>query len=289
MSYRGRVRRLWIIVIVLASLVTLASLALAATRLIDAGSNAGASDGGTSSDTDRPTIVEDEDLGDLEVYQVDEAGDLVPAPAADSLTATVWETFLRVATRDFAAEVLLEYQVGDAPDSDTLAFVYPSDDPAYWVLAANLATSEDQATLVPTLVHEYAHILTLGTEQVGPVSGACPTIELDEGCADEDSTIWAFQERFWSGYTDAPGVDNGDWEVSDPFYAAHEDDFVSDYAAMNVVEDVAETFAVFVMEDRPTGDSVAAQKVEFFWGYPEYVAIRERIRAEFADDLGLVG
>lgn len=288
-------RRLWILVIVLASLLTVTSLAVAAVGLLADGDPATDGSTGRSPSTStetgatEPTIVEDDDLGQLTVYAVDEAGDLVPAPAADSLTASVWETFLRVATRDFAAEVLLEYQVGDAPESDTLAFVYPADDPAYWVLAANLATSEDLATLVPTLVHEYAHILTLSTEQVGEVSGACPTLELDEGCADENSTIWAFQDRFWSGYTDAPGVDNGDWAVSDPFYAEHPDDFVSDYAAMNVVEDVAETFAVFVMEDRPTGDVVAAQKVEFFWDFPEYVAIRERIRAEFADDLGLVG
>ena len=64
---------------------------------------------------------------------------------------------------------------------------------------------------------------------------------------------------------------------------------MSDYAATNVVEDIAESFMTFVLEDEPTGDTVAAQKLDFFWQLPEYVAIRERIRAEFADDLGLVG
>lgn len=64
---------------------------------------------------------------------------------------------------------------------------------------------------------------------------------------------------------------------------------MSDYAATNAIEDAAETFMTFVLEDEPTGDSMVARKLEFFWGYPELVAIRERIRTEFADDLGLVG
>ena len=64
---------------------------------------------------------------------------------------------------------------------------------------------------------------------------------------------------------------------------------MSDYAATNAIEDAAETFMTFVLEDEPTGDSMVARKIAFFWGYPELVAIRERIRTEFADDLGLVG
>ena len=123
--------------------------------------------------------------------------------------------------------------------------------------------------------------------QVGEIGGTCPTLELDEGCADPDSTMWRFQQQFWADYQDAPDPSNGEWEVTDAFYAEHEDDFVSDYAATNVVEDVAESFMTFVLEDRPSGDSVIAAKLDFFWSVPEYVAIRERIRAEFAVDLGL--
>ena len=47
----------------------------------------------------------------------------------------------------------------------------------------------------------------------------------------------------------------------------------------------------FVLEDRPrdASASVTAAKLEFFWQYPEFEAIRERIRAEFAVELGLAG
>lgn len=236
--------------------------------------------------TAHPTIEEDDDFGTVEIYTVLDDGSL--DPAATALTATVWETFERVATVDFAAEVMTQFRVGDAPDSDTLAYVYQDDDPDYWILADNLATSEDTAQLIATLIHEYAHILTLATDQIDPEQASCSTIEMDEGCATEESTFLAFTHRFWDDYGDsAPEIANSDADVAWEFYLAHEDDFVSDYAATNVVEDLAETFMTFVLEEEPSGDSVVASKLAFFWEYPEYVVIRERIRAEFADELGL--
>jgi len=236
--------------------------------------------------TGLPATETDDDFGTVDVYAVLDDGSL--SPNASGLADDVWETFTRVATLDFTAEVLLEYRVGDAPDSDTLAYVYQDDDPRYWILAANLATSGDHEQLVATLIHEYGHILTLDTSEVSPDVASCSTLDLDEGCADDDSLVLAFERRFWSGYDDAPDPANSDADVAWEFYLEHEDDFVSDYAATNVVEDVAETFMTFVLEDEPTGSSTIAEKLDFFWGYPEFVAIRERIRAEFADDLGLV-
>jgi len=231
---------------------------------------------------------QDDDFGTVDVYAVLDDGSL--DPAASGLAATVWGTFTRVATLDFAAEVMTQYRVGDSASSDTLAYVYQDDDPQYWVLAANLATSDDPQQLIATLIHEYAHILMLGTDEVDPAATSCDTLQLDEGCAHGDSSLLAFERQFWEPYGDAaPDLANTDADLAWEFYLAHEDDFVSDYAATNAIEDAAETFMTFVLEDEPSGDSVIARKIEFFWAYPEYVAIRERIRAEFADDLGLVG
>ncbi|MEC8762510.1 MAG: hypothetical protein VXY40_07145, partial [Actinomycetota bacterium] len=61
----------------------------------------------------------------------------------------------------------------------------------------------------------------------------------------------------------------------------HEEDFVSDYAATNVVEDFAESFMTFVLEPEPDDDTVIGQKLLFFWDRPEYVEIRDHVRAEF--------
>lgn len=227
----------------------------------------------------------DDDFGTVDVYTVQADGSL--EPQARGLAADVWTTFTRVATVDFAADVVTEFRVGDAPESDTLAYVYQDRDPEYWVLAANLATSDDPTQLIATLVHEYGHILTLATDEVDPDGIGCVTIELEEGCAGEASLLWQFEQAFWAGYPDAPDVSNTDPDVAWDFYYDHEDDFVSDYAATNVVEDIAETFMTFVLEDEPDGDSVVATKLSFFWGYPEMVAIRERIRDEFSEELGL--
>lgn len=234
-----------------------------------------------------PVVEGDEDFGSVNVFAVQSDGSLDPEP--EGLELEVWHTFMRVTTPEFATDVVTEYRAGDAPDSDTLAYVYQARNPENWVLAANLATSDDPELLVATLIHEYAHILTLGVDEVNPRFGDCPTIRLDEGCAYDDSTLQAFVQQFWSAYDDsAPDVSNTDPDVAWDFYIDHEDDFVSDYAATNAVEDIAESFMTFVLEDEPSGDTVVARKLGFFWSYPDYVAIRERIRSEFADDLGLV-
>lgn len=236
---------------------------------------------GTGIDVGDPAIEEDDDFGTVEVYDVLDDGTL--SPVAMGPAAEVWDMFLQVATVDFAAEVVLQYRVGDAPESDTLAYVYQDDDPDYWILAANLATADDYDLTVATLIHEYAHILTLSTDEFDP-PGTCPAAEeMAEGCPVPGSAIADFRDRFWAAYDDAPDVDNDDEDVAWEFYEAHEEDFVSDYAATNLVEDMAESFMTYVLEDSAEGDSVVAQKLRFFDDYPELAAIRERIRA----DLGL--
>jgi hypothetical protein len=274
------------LIVILLSVVVAAALVVAA--VVFFGSGQGASTGRPTSDGvtgSGITTEDDDDFGSVEVYSVVD-GEL--QPAASGLTQTVWDTFVRVVTPDFAADVMSQYRVGDAPDSDTLAYVYQDDDPDHWILAANLATSEDEQSLIATLVHEYAHILTLPASQMDLDEASCATIELSEGCARDDSYLLAFEEQFWSGYGDtAPAPDNDDADVAYDFYLAHEEDFVSDYAATNVVEDIAESFMTFVLEDRPTADTVTAAKLGFFWNYPELEAIRERIRSEFSSELGL--
>lgn len=229
---------------------------------------------------------EDEDFGTVEVYTVLDDGSL--DPAATGLTAEVWDIYYRMTEDQLAGDLVAEFIVGDAPTSDTLAYVIPLDDPEQWALAANLATSEDPELLIATLVHEFAHILTLRTDEIEEQSGRCPTVDLDEGCAAPDSVIAAFEEEFWKPYgIDAPEPWNVDPDIAWEFYLEHEEDFVSDYAATNVAEDLAESFMTYVIEDEATGDSLAAQKLRFFDDYPDYVELREHIRAEFATELGL--
>ena len=278
----------WILLIAVAAIAAVVAGVLAFGGFLAAPGSDGADGTGTSEGESGAPTEEDDDFGSVEIYTVNADGTL--DPEASGLTAEVWETFIRVATLDVASTIMSEYRVGDAPDSDTLAYVYQSDDPDYWILADNLATSQERTDLIGTLVHEYAHILTLGVDQVTPEYSSCDTIVLDEGCADAGSAIGAWTAQFWAPYGEsAPALDNSDSDVAYDFYLAHEDDFVDDYAATNAVEDIAETFMTWVVQDDPTGTSVVATKFAFFENYPDLVAVRDRIRAEFAEELGLAG
>ena len=232
-----------------------------------------------------PTI-EDPDLGTLEVYDVRADGTLDPLPSG--LGATVWATYVRIVGAQYAGATMRTFQTGTNAESDTLAYVIRAErDVQRWDLAANLAYSDDRAELVATLVHEYAHILSLNSAEVAPFAKTCDTLDLDEGCATDESYILAFEREFWAEYGDgAPDATNTDAEVADEFYADHEEDFVSAYAATNVVEDFAESFMLYVLEDEPDSDGTpTARKLLFFSDYPELVQIRERIRSEFEGEL----
>jgi len=72
--------------------------------------------------------------------------------------------------------------------------------------------------------------------------------------------------------------DTGDWDELDAFYERYQDRFVTEYAATNPGEDLAETFAVFVLNERPTGSTIADQKLNLLWADPEMVSLRDEIR-----------
>lgn len=228
-----------------------------------------------------PVESEDDDLGTVEVYDIGANATLSPDPTVAA--RDIWVMFVGVVTEPVAASAFNSYRVGDAPGSDTMAYVSRDlDDPSEWMLVANSAYADDADILLQTLIHEYAHVLSLNVDQVPEASGRCDTLELSEGCALATSENYAFQSAFWDAYgDDAPGPDNDDPDVADEFYAEHEEHFVSDYAATNVTEDFAESFAAFVLEAEPDSDSPVAEKLDFFWNVPEYVRIREHITEEF--------
>ena len=55
-------------------------------------------------------------------------------------------------------------------------------------------------------------------------------------------------------------------------YAENPTRYVSQYGANYFHEDIADTFAVFVLGGEPKGDTVAAEKVRFFWEDADMVA-----------------
>jgi len=133
-----------------------------------------------------------------------------------------------------------------------------------------------------TLVHEMAHILTLNDSQVNEKAGSCSTYKLDEGCANITSYIVSFFNQFWKSY--GP-VDEYDEDAAYDRYDKNPTDFVNDYAATNPVEDLAETFAHFVLEDKPKNcDATVADKEKCsLYEFSELVTMRDNIRVNLVD------
>ncbi len=200
-----------------------------------------------------------------------------------------------------------EYEtVGDAADAavfETLHKIIPSDDPyiarlvswtdGYSYILGTCGAQDEMTSdsfdiridrydffdengnctdvykMLATMVHEYGHALTLNADQI-EVSA------LEEGFSyndislyKEDSYMKAYYDRFYDGEAYRE-------------YAFYPEDYVDEYAGgSGIYEDIAETFMVFVTGSEPEEASVAAEKIRFFYEYPELVKIRQYIRNNF--------
>lgn len=224
--------------------------------------------------------------GRVAIHPVIDDGTLNPIP--EGIAADVWSAFLRIVTPGFAAEHMSAMLIADAPDNRSAAAIErASIKPMHWSLTVNLAADLTRERYLRTLVHEYAHLLTLGEGEVDPAASHCTTLRVQEGCLDTDSLLKRFDERFWEPYGGkAPDPDSRSSAEGWNLYRGHTADFTTVYAATNIVEDVAETFTEFVIRDRPSRESGTwANKILMFWEEPEYVAIRTHIRSWFAQEL----
>lgn len=179
----------------------------------------------------------------------------------------LWDGFVEVIPDQYLDRFTI-FEIID--DEETTGYVYLDDDGDHYILALSLTLLDEPDELTQTAIHEFGHTVTLNAEQVDGTfeGGSCPTFELDEGCSDEESYIFAFYTTFYS-----------DGE------STNEDDFVTEYASENIVEDMAESFTFFVMDDEErTVDTIADEKVNFFYDFPELVDLRDEIREDLADN-----
>ena len=187
----------------------------------------------------------------------------------------------------------------DGPDEVMAAVEQDDTDPQKWVLAVDIADAGNPQELTYTLIHEFGHLLTLNSSQVEPdtelfedpenealydqAASACPQYFPGEGCSEPGSYINLFFQRFWADLFDEWDeinyVEDDDeyYELLDNFYGEHQDQFVTDYAATNPGEDIAESWTYFVLQPKPAGNSVSEEKVLFFYEFPELVELREQI------------
>jgi hypothetical protein len=195
----------------------------------------------------------------------------------------IWRRFTQLIPAD-QRTMLVGFEL--MPEQYGGAHVYPSErDPSRWIMGIGLGLGGD---LDSTLIHEFGHLLTLQAKEVPPDSDerGCTTYFTGEGCALSGSTFAGFVDRFWPREMIEKVrqlEESGDWDAAGEFYEQHRDEFVTDYATTNPAEDLAETFTAFVTGERPTGSTIADQKVQYLWSDPDMVALRTRIRSGLSD------
>ena len=176
---------------------------------------------------------------------------------------------------------------------ETLAYVnYIDNKASRWYMAVDIADSLKQGTdslnedFYFTIVHELAHVITLNDTQAtydsDPVFG-----QYNEGniTLNQGSYLDEFYNRFWINLIEESIIiQNQDIEDNNyRFFLRHDTKFVTDYAATSPSEDIAESFAYFVINDKPTGNDIWEQKIRFFYEFEELVKIRNSIRERLDD------
>ncbi len=214
----------------------------------------------------------------------------------------LWELFAAVIPAEIRFDII-RFSIFFTDDGRT-AFVESVAEQGFeWVLGINFfevleyEETGDVEELLDTVLHEFGHVFTLGTGEVIPdfyvirnpddeaaereASANCDTYFTGDGCSLEDSSLSLFIEYFWADIIEEFGEDVDPEEL----YMRYPDDFITEYAATDPMEDIAESWAQFVLKPPPLDDSIAAAKVNFFYEFPELVELREVILANIEEFL----
>ncbi len=124
-----------------------------------------------------------------------------------------------------------------------------------------------------TIAHEFGHVLTLN-------DGQASTTEFDEEncnhyffdtCFYPNSYLNIFYKDFWVPILDE--YNNATNYIA--YYEGHSDEFVSEYAASQPSEDIAETLMMYVLNSvNFTGTTIADQKVKSMNNYTDFQDVR---------------
>jgi len=195
----------------------------------------------------------------------------------------MWEFYTRLIPEDQIA-FIQEFEVLYGGDNLAGYVSTIDNDNRKWTLglaielANSLSDIDLQNDFTYTCIHEQAHILTLNNTQVDGSASTCDNFEPGEGCSKSNSYINRLFELGWADIYDEHQSLQSDQEIQD-FYNRYSTRFVTDYAATNPGEDIAEVFTFFVtMDQLPTGNSIADQKIRLLSEYPELVELRQEIR-----------
>ena len=196
--------------------------------------------------------------------------------------------------------MVAEFSIMSDGHDNILAAVAPTeDDLSKWGLKVDILDAKDPYALTFTLLHEFGHLQTLGAQQVridpflfhnpddqnarDRAIAGCPQYFTGQGCSQPDSYLNEFFNRFWKDfYSEWQEIDHEEDSIIHhtrlaDFYETYQDQFLTKYAATSPIEDIAESWAFFVLSPKPEMNSIAHEKISFFYEYPELVILRQEI------------
>ncbi len=203
------------------------------------------------------------------LYVVDSQGDLISIESTkiEHLHEYLWNRFVALGGESYIRSLVGEFRVYSNKNAPYDAFVERLEGEDTWILGINtygldltgLNAARDMDEL---LIHELGHIIL-----------------------DENKSIFeSFKDEFWGTEDRAHEArlarmqDEARKVDAAAVYAEdHADDFVSDYAAVNSLEDSVESFAHFVLYGDAEEGTEMAEKIGFFYRYADFVSLRARI------------
>lgn len=199
----------------------------------------------------------------------------------------LWEFTKNIAPESYIRK-LSQFMIFAGENNGTAGYVFNTEsDLSKWQmgLAIDFAYTggrlNSDGEFAYTVIHEFGHIVTLDNTQVDGNIGneACPNYFIHEGCTKLPSYINVMYQRHWSDIASEHAAIGDDQQRAQQFYNKYRDRFVTEYAATNPPEDIAEVFTRFVLDaNRPGGTMVSDQKVQLLYDYNELLQIRDHIR-----------
>jgi len=213
------------------------------------------------------------------IYTIKKDRTFILTSGAENITYKKVQQWLRAITPREFSDTYLSRLVLLPSNSDNSAAFISLGDKGRWDIVINMHSlrEDGEKEMVFTLIHEFAHILTLNSSQLEAEIPAkrCLTYDTSaEGCTKQNSYLNHFVEMFWKDilqkYPDA--------EDYYSYYEKYPSEFVRDYAATSPIEDIAESFATFILRTKRVDATLADKKVDFFYAYPELVKMRNNMR-----------
>lgn len=223
----------------------------------------------------------------------DDTIELVKGEDINNIALSIWRDFSFLIPMNYREDLNYFGVFTDGVD-ETLAYVAQRDfieNPHIWYLAIDYEdfNSQSREEFYATLIHEFAHIFSLDNSQLDYFGdeNTCIYLYIDEGCFYENSYLQLFYEQFWENglYTEHLELVEqlgSQEEASYELFMKYEEDFVSEYAATNILEDFAESYMMYILfsynQVKESSNTISKEKIMFFDQFTELRNLRVNIR-----------